>query len=93
MLCLGVGVVGCCVMGFARQWLPFLMIFVLAKIGYSGRLVYYDSMLSDVATPGADRRCSSRRLTWGTHWKLHPLVVCLALVLGAGAIGLGRLPH
>lgn len=23
MLCLGVGVVGCCVMGFARQWLPF----------------------------------------------------------------------
>ena len=91
MLCLGVGVVGCCVMGFARQWLPFLMIFVLAKIGYSGSLVYYDSMLSDVTTPERMDDLSSRGYAWGYIGSCIPFVVCLALVLGAGAIGLSQL--
>lgn len=91
MLCLGVGVVGCCVMGFARQWLPFLMIFVLAKIGYSGSLVFYDSMLSDVTTPERMDDLSSRGYAWGYIGSCIPFVVCLALVLGAGAIGLDQL--
>ena len=91
MLCLGVGVVGCCVMGFARQWLPFLMIFVLAKIGYSGSLVYYDSMLSDVTTPERMDDLSSRGYAWGYIGSCIPFVVCLVLVLGAGAIGLSQL--
>lgn len=91
ILCLGVGVVGCCVMGFARQWLPFLMIFVLAKIGYSGSLVYYDSMLSDVTTPERMDDLSSRGYAWGYIGSCIPFVVCLALVLGAGAIGLSQL--
>lgn len=91
MLCLGVGVVGCCVMGFARQWLPFLMTFVLAKIGYSGSLVFYDSMLSDVTTPERMDDLSSRGYAWGYIGSCIPFVVCLALVLGAGAIGLDQL--
>ena len=91
MLCLGVGVVGCCVMGFARQWLPFLMIFVLAKIGYSGSLVFYDSMLSDVTTPERMDDLSSRGYAWCYIGSCIPFVVCLALVLGAGAIGLDQL--
>ena len=51
MLCLFVGVLGCCAMGAARTWLPFLVIFIVAKIGFSGSLVFYDSMLGDVTTP------------------------------------------
>ena len=51
MLCLFVGVAGCCAMGLATTWLPFLIIFILAKIGFSGSLVFYDSML------GAGQRC------------------------------------
>ena len=39
MLCLFVGVAGCCAMGLATTWLPFLIIFILAKIGFSGSLV------------------------------------------------------
>ena len=38
MLCLFVGVLGCCAMGAARTWLPFLVIFIVAKIGFSGSL-------------------------------------------------------
>ena len=51
MLCLFVGIIGCCAMGFASAWLPFLVIFIIAKIGFSGSLVFYDSMLGDVTTP------------------------------------------
>ena len=91
LLCLGVGVVGCCVMGFARQWLPFLMIFVLAKIGYSGSLVFYDSMLADVTTPERMDDLSSRGYAWGYIGSCIPFVVCLGLVLGAGARGLDQL--
>ena len=32
MLCLFVGVLGCCAMGAARTWLPFLVIFIVAAI-------------------------------------------------------------
>lgn len=91
LLCLGVGVVGCCVMGFARQWLPFLMIFVLAKIGYSGSLVFYDSMLADVTTPERMDGLSSRGYAWGYIGSCIPFVVCLGLVLGAGTLGLDQL--
>ena len=37
MLCLFVGVLGCCAMGAARTWLPFLVIFIVAKIGLFGQ--------------------------------------------------------
>ena len=48
ILCVFVGIVGCCAMGAASAWLPFLVIFVIAKVGFSGSLVFYDSMLSAV---------------------------------------------
>ena len=51
ILCVFVGIVGCCAMGAASAWLPFLVIFVIAKVGFSGSLVFYDSMLGDVTTP------------------------------------------
>ena len=31
-------------MGMAGTWLAFLVIFIIAKIGYSGSLVFYDSI-------------------------------------------------
>ena len=37
MLCLFVGVLGCCAMGAARTWLPFLVIFIVAKIRLFGQ--------------------------------------------------------
>ena len=91
ILCLIVGVVGCCAMGFASTWLPFLVIFVIAKVGYSGSLVFYDSMLSDVTTPERMDEVSSKGYAWGYIGSCVPFVVCLALVLGAGAVGLSQL--
>ena len=91
ILCLVVGVTGCCAMGLAKTWLPFLLIFVFAKVGFSGSLVFYDSMLSDVTTPDRMDVVSSRGYAWGYIGSCVPFVVCLALVLGSGAIGLSQM--
>ena len=91
ILCLVVGVAGCCAMGLAKTWLPFLLIFVFAKVGFSGSLVFYDSMLSDVTTPDRMDIVSSRGYAWGYIGSCVPFVVCPALVLGSGAIGLSQM--
>ena len=90
-LCLVVGVAGCCAMGLAKTWLPFLLIFIFAKVDFSGSLVFYDSMLGDVTTPERMDEVSSRGYAWGYIGSCIPFVVCLALVLGAGAIGISQM--
>ena len=91
ILCLVVGVAGCCAMGLAKTWLPFLLIFVFAKVCFSGSMVFYDSMLSDVTTPDRMDVVSSRGYAWGYIGSCVPFVVCLALVLGSGVIGLSQM--
>ena len=91
ILCVFVGIVGCCAMGAAAAWLPFLVIFVIAKVGFSGSLVFYDSMLGDVTTPERMDEVSSRGYAWGYIGSCVPFVVCLGLVLGAGSIGISQM--
>ena len=50
MASIAIGTIGCIAMGFAKQWILFLAIYMIAKIGYSCSLIFYDSMLSDVTT-------------------------------------------
>ena len=88
MLCLFVGVLGCCAMGAARTWLPFLVVFIVAKIGFSGSLVFYDSMLGDVTTPERMDMVSSRGYAWGYIGSCIPFGVCLVLVLAYESIGI-----
>ena len=48
-------------------------------------------MLSDVTTPDRMDVVSSRGYAWGYIGSCVPFVVCLALVLGSGAIGLSQM--
>ena len=91
ILCLVVGVAGCCAMGLAKTWLPFLLIFIFAKVGFSGSLVFYDSMLADVTTPERMDEVSAHGYAWGYIGSCVPFLVCLALVLGAGSIGISQM--
>ena len=91
ILCLAVGVAGCCAMGLAKTWLPFLLIFIFAKVGFSGSLVFYDSMLADVTTPERMDEVSAHGYAWGYIGSCVPFVVCLALVLGSGSIGISQM--
>ena len=43
-----IGTIGCSVLGLMVQWMAFLVVFAIAKIGFSSSLIFYDSMLIDV---------------------------------------------
>ena len=89
ILCLVVGVAGCCAMGLAKTWLPFLLIFIFAKVGFSGSLVFYDAMLSDVTEPERMDVVSSRGYAWGYIGSCVPFIACLLIVLNYDKLGLG----
>ena len=91
ILCVWVGIVGCIAMGKMSAWLPFLVIFVIAKVGFSGSLVYYDSMLSDVTSPERMDEVSSKGYAWGYIGSCVPFVACLGLVLGADKLGISQM--
>ena len=83
-----VGAFGCLALGFARQWLAFLVVFVIARIGYSLSLIFYDSMLGDVTEEERMDNVSSLGYAWGYIGSCIPFVLCLVLVLGAEPLGL-----
>ena len=88
LLFLGVGLLGCVGLGFVRHWLWFLGIFVIARVGYSGSLIFYDSMLSDITEADHMDHVSSQGYAWGYIGSCIPFAVCLLLVLGAEGLGL-----
>ena len=83
-----IGAVGCISLGLAKNWLVFLVIFLIAKVGFSGSLIFYDSMLPDVTGEERMDRVSSLGYAFGYIGSCIPFVISLVIVLGAGAIGI-----
>lgn len=88
MISLIIGVAGCIGLGFVKNWLSFLVVFVIAKVGYSSSLIFYDSMLSDVTQDDRMDDVSAQGYAWGYIGSCIPFVFSLILVLGAEAIGI-----
>lgn len=88
ILFLAIGLIGCVALGFSSDWLIFLIIFVIAKTGYSASLIFYDSMLSDVTSHDRMDIVSASGYAWGYIGSCVPFVLSLVLVLGGGAIGI-----
>lgn len=88
ILFLVIGLIGCVALGFSSDWLIFLVIFVIAKTGYSASLIFYDSMLSDVTSHDRMDIVSASGYAWGYIGSCVPFVLSLVLVLGGGAIGI-----
>ncbi len=84
-----IGAIGCTFLGFVHSWVWFLGIFVVAKVGYSVSLIFYDSMLSDVTTEERMDEVSSQGYAWGYIGSCIPFVAGLALVLGQEKLGIG----
>ena len=85
------GVAGCAMLGVAWNWLSFLVIFVIAKVGYSSSLVFYDSMLTEVTTPDRMDKVSSMGYAYGYIGSVIPFVLCLGLVLGYEFLGISQI--
>ena len=88
MISLIIGVAGCIGLGFVKNWLLFLVAFVIAKVGYSSSLIFYDSMLSDVTQDDRMDDVSAQGYAWGYIGSCIPFVFSLILVLGAETIGI-----
>ena len=82
------GALGCAALGFAPGWLAFLVIFVIARVGYSSSIVFYDSMLPEVTDDDRMDKISSMGYAYGYIGSVIPFVVCLVLVLMYDSFGL-----
>ena len=90
LLCVALGVVGCAALGFANSWLLLLGIYILAKVGFNGSLVFYDAMLPEVAAQERIDKVSSHGYAWGYIGSVIPFVLCLVLVLAGESFGLSQ---
>ena len=88
LLTVAMGAIGCGMLGLVSHWLVFLGVFVLARVGYSSSIVFYDSMLTEVTTEERMDTISSQGYAWGYIGSVIPFVVCLVLVLMPDLLGL-----
>ena len=75
LLCLTLGAAGCAALGFASNWLIFLGIFVLARVGYSASLVFYDSMLPEITDNDRMDKVSSMGYAYGYIGSVLPFIL------------------
>ena len=84
------GAAGCAALGLAPGWLAFLVIFVIARVGYSSSIVFYDSMLPEITDDKRMDKISSMGYAFGYIGSVIPFAVCLVLVLMHDSFGLGQ---
>ena len=83
-----VGVLGLAALSIPKNWIVFLAIFVIAKIGYNTSLIFYDSMLLDITTNERSDIVSSQGYAWGYIGSCIPFLISLVLVLFYDNIGM-----
>ena len=88
LLMVALGVIGCAALGIPNSWLVFLIVFIVAKVGFHGSLVFYDSMLPEISARHRMDNVSTMGYAYGYIGSVIPFVACLALVLLGGSFGI-----
>lgn len=91
MVSMLIGAAGCFLLGFTQSWVVFLVLYVIAKCGYSASIIFYDAMISDVTTPERMDDVSARGYAWGYIGSCIPFVIGLFFVLFGERFGIGQL--
>lgn len=84
----GIGIAGCAALPFTSSWVVFLVLYIIARIGFNGSLVFYDAMLIDITTDERMDHVSSLGFAWGYIGSCVPFIVSIALSLKPEKIGL-----
>lgn len=82
------GVIGCASLAIPLPWIGFLSVFVIAKVGVSASLIFYDAMLPDVTSDDRMDAISSMGYAWGYIGSCVPFTISLVLILSAEKISL-----
>ena len=88
LFCVALGALGCAALGFVSHWLAFLAVFVIAKVGFSASIIFYDSMLPEITTEDRMDNISSMGYAYGYIGSVLPFIICLVLVLMPDTFGL-----
>ncbi len=76
-----VGVAGLLLLSFSGNWLGYLMLVILSRIGYSACNIFYDSMLVDVTSDDRMDRVSSYGYALGYIGSCIPFAIGIILIL------------
>lgn len=79
----GVGIIGCSCLAIPYGWMTYLIVFIIAKIGFSGSLIFYDSMLGDITSKERMDHVSSLGYAWGYIGSCIPFTISLVLILSS----------
>ena len=88
MISILIGTIACSLLGLMVQWMAFLIVFLIAKVGFSASLIFYDSMLSDITDEERMDYVSSQGYAWGYIGSCVPFMLCLVIVLGSDPLGI-----
>ena len=83
-----IGVLGLAALSVPRSWIIFLAVFVIAKVGYSASLIFYDSMLIDITSHERMDYVSSQGYAWGYIGSCIPFIISLVIVLFYNNMGI-----
>jgi UMF1 family MFS transporter len=70
------------------SWFSFLVLFVIARVGYQSSLIFYDSMLTDVTTKDRMDRVSSFGFAFGYIMSCIPFILSLVFLLFGEKFGI-----
>jgi UMF1 family MFS transporter len=82
------GVIGCAALSINLSWLAFLFVFVIAKVGVSGSMIFYDAMLADVTTDERMDMLSTLGYAWGYIGSCIPFTISLVIILFADKLSI-----
>lgn len=76
-----IGVFCCVLLGVTSNWLSYLALIIIARIGYANCNIFYDSMLVDVTTDERMDSVSSMGYAFGYIGSCIPFVIGIYLIL------------
>lgn len=79
-----IGIIGLIIQPLTTNWIVFLAIFIITKIGFNGSLVFYDSMLPDITTNDRMDEVSSFGYAWGYIGSCVPFILSIVLATKGG---------
>ncbi|MDR1781662.1 MAG: MFS transporter [Bacilli bacterium] len=82
------GSIATLLLGLFNNWIIFLIIILIARVGFNASLIFYDAMLTDISDEKRMDHVSSLGYAWGYIGSCIPFLGCLLLILNANKLGL-----